>query len=440
LNWEAIKRCAPKRLTAKFSLLLCFGGICAGMLFFLLQWLGSSALDYVVQQPGFQQWMDDAKSEALQTYVTKKDLTPENGKELNAWIEKQPILLMEIYRENQLIYASWAPEELLAEEEVQANMYSSITYHTITFSDGTAQVAFFGYDATYWMTLITLTSLGLSIFLFLLIFVLGSRRMVKYIGVLSRQIQEMEGGDLDRPILIQGQDELSQMAKGLDGMRQSFREQRLREKQLYRANQTMVTQMSHDLRTPLTAMQLYVDILRYQPGGKEKTEMYLEKLQAKLLQLKDLSESLFQYSLTGEETDLEIDPPAPFEQVFFHPLSDMAAYLEQHSFTFVFPETWPACRVTVYAPYIRRIIDNLASNMVKYGDTESPVTAEVKRKGGKVTLLFSNKIKMCPVVPESSGIGLGNVQAMMAEMQGTLEVTKKGTTFKAALTFPLFFS
>ena len=90
---------------------------------------------------------------------------------------------------------------------------------------------------------------------------------------------------------------------------------------------------------------------------------YLEKLQAKLLQLKDLSESLFQYSLTGEETDLEIDPPASFEQVFFYPLNDMAAYLEQHGFTFVFPETWPACRVTVYAPYIRRIIDNLASSL-----------------------------------------------------------------------------
>ena len=77
----------------------------------------------------------------------------------------------------------------------------------------------------------------------------------------SRLFKFLEGGNLDYKITVSGKNELSSLAKGLDDMRIAFKEKNDNEIQMLKANKRIITEMSHDLRTPLTSVMLYSDIL-----------------------------------------------------------------------------------------------------------------------------------------------------------------------------------
>jgi len=77
-----------------------------------------------------------------------------------------------------------------------------------------------------------------------------------YILQLSKEIQILEGGSLEYAITVKGKDELSKLAEGIEGMRKSFKRMIRKETEIVRENQKIVTEMSHDLRTPITSVML----------------------------------------------------------------------------------------------------------------------------------------------------------------------------------------
>lgn len=91
---------------------------------------------------------------------------------------------------------------------------------------------------------------------------------MKYISKLSDEIAILEGGSLDYKITIKGKDELAALAEGLENMRISFCNMIEQEAEITSENNRIITEMSHDLRTPVTSMMLYTEILK-----KEDTRM-----------------------------------------------------------------------------------------------------------------------------------------------------------------------
>lgn len=406
--------------------------------FFLLQAAGSALLTQYLEESNFQETYIEEKVHDFQRYVSSQNLSVQDTHALTQWVQKNPLILMEIYRDNILLYTSFAPEESSDEiSQTESPYYYWVSYYPVTFSDGTADVVIYA-DATYrWFTSLTVTNLILSFLLFLSVFIAGIRNMVRYICHLSNQIQAMEGGDLDQPILVKGNHELSRLAQGLDSMRQSFREQRQREADLYRANQTMITQMSHDLRTPLTTLQIYTDILRYRKTDTpEQTEEYLNKIEAKITQIKQLSENIFEYSLVSSQQPIRLDAPRPLREIFQDPLSEAEAHLQQQGFTVKRPTDWPSQPLSVYPQYVKRIMDNLVSNIMKYADPEAPVELTLNREPGWVSLTFSNAIHPDRANQDSSQIGLSSIRSMMAKMNGELQVEATSSHFQAILRFP----
>ena len=175
-------------------------------------------------------------------------------------------------------------------------------YHDMTFADGPATVWLYGYYYYQYDVRLLVISLAGAFLVFLGVVMAGLRGTINYIRQLSQEIGVLEGGTLDVPITVRGQDELTDLAQGLDAMRSSFLEQTRRERQLVQANQRMITEMSHDLRTPLTAILLYVELLRRNGGEAEKREEYLDRLEGKVEQMRTLADHLFRYALSSGET------------------------------------------------------------------------------------------------------------------------------------------
>lgn len=291
-------------------------------------------------------------------------------------------------------------------------------------------------DTFRWFFYLTIGALVLSFALFLFIFLRGCRGLVRYICRLSEEIQAMEGGDLEQSITLRGDHELTQLAKSLDAMRQAFKDQRERETTAFRANQTMITRMSHDLRTPLTTLQIYTDILRFQKYDPARLREYLEKIDSKACQIKQLAENIFEYSLISREQAVELDPPASAREVFHDILSEMAAYLSQQGFRFSLELDWPSGMIRAYQPFVKRLIDNVSSNIVKYADPAVPIQITVAEMENGVILSFQNAVRPDTSGQESTHIGLSNIRIMMEQMGGKCLVLQGETTFQVSFWLP----
>lgn len=424
----------PSGLTARFGALLVLAGAVSVLLFGCLHVGGGVLLERYFEDSGFQARLTEKRVLDLQDYVSANGLSVRDASRLTRWVKKQPLILLEVYRSNVLLYSSSAPEEW--EENEEAPSYDWNSYYEIDFADGPAEVVLYANDAFRWSSYLTTGALFLSCLLFLLIFLRGCRKIVTYICQLSREIQAMEGGDLDVPITVRGDHELTRLAKSLDAMRQAFKEQREREAAVFRANQTLITEMSHDLRTPLTALQIYTDILRFRTYDPGQLGEYLEKIDAKAAQIKQLSENIFEYSLISREQTVQLDSPAPFRNVFHDVLSEMAAYLGQRGFSFRLELDWPEARIAVHPPYVKRLLDNLTSNLLKYADPAVPILMEAGEAEDEPWLALQNAVRPDGAGQESTQIGLANMRTMMEKMGGCCQVFHTTSSFRVELRFP----
>ena len=198
----------------------------------------------------------------------------------------------------------------------------------------------------------------------------------------------------------------------------------------------MVTEMSHDLRTPLTAILLYTQLLldhRYQTA--EQQNDYVRRIDKQARRLKQLSDRLFSYALSTAGEDEVPAQALPLQSALYDLLSETTAYLEQQGFAVRLDLDWRPCRIRLRSDYLGRIFDNLASNIVKYADPAAPVVLRSLYTDGCAGIALENRCAARPAAAESSGIGLRNVDGMMRKMGGSCVVEQSGGRFCAALYF-----
>lgn len=166
--------------------------------------------------------------------------------------------------------------------------------------------------------------------------------------------------------------------------------------------------------------------------GKE----YVEKIDRKARRMKQLTDHLFEYSLTAGEEEVQLEEPETCETLFYDLFSETCSYLEQQGFEVSFQVEWPQSRLRISTDYVMRIMDNLTSNIMKYADTSMPVAVSAVEEGSMVGFLFENKVKKPEEETESNGIGIQSVKNMMAKMRGKCMTEQEGERFRVLLLFP----
>lgn len=108
-------------LMAKCSFLLLFAGLFCVLLFFCLHSVGKQRLDTYFETSNFQEEQIKRRIDDLQTYVSKNQITTKEFGKLTHWVKNDPVILLEIYRNNILLYTSSAPSEFeKAENEIES--------------------------------------------------------------------------------------------------------------------------------------------------------------------------------------------------------------------------------------------------------------------------------------------------------------------------------
>ena len=227
-------------------------------------------------------------------------------------------------------------------------------------------------------------------------------------------------------------------------------EQRLKSERL---KTELITNVSHDIKTPLTSIVSYVDLLKKEPIESEQAQEYIEVLDRQSQKLKKLTTDLVDASKASSGA-----LPVNLEKIDLGELLRQSAgeYTEKFAAASITPvlnapegETY----VTADGRLLWRVLDNLLGNAVKYAQSGTRLYLELT-PGETETVLTLKNISREPLnIPaeelmerfvrgdgsrhtDGSGLGLSIANSLMELMGGKLTLTLDGDLFKAALVFP----
>lgn len=380
--------------------------------------------------------IEQKQAEDLQEYVTEHEISSSDIEEVEEWAKSQGNTTLQVFQNGLIIYDSYYPEDVGTWEITDESYYEREGSYKIQLEDGPVYVSIYGFHVYRFYEYAFLMELLLSSLLFIAIVLGGIQRKIRYIRKLHEEIKVLEGGALDYKITIEGNDELAELAGGLDVMRQSLKEQMEEETRLTQEHRKLITEMSHDLRTPLTSLLIYTEILK-KNGVKDPEQVlsYIDKINLKAHQLKVMSDHIFEYSLVSREPEIELEEPEAVGVVFFDLLSEMAAYLEQQGYVVEKELSWKDAKICVSQEYLNRVLDNIVSNITKYADREMPVRIVSVESDEAAGIRFSNRIGSRTADAQSTRIGLRSLENLMRKMNGWSLAKKEGTEFQLELWF-----
>ena len=210
---------------------------------------------------------------------------------------------------------------------------------------------------------------------------------------------------------------------------------------------TAVTNISHDLRTPLTAICGYLDLLEQEPQS-EKSAQYLAVIRERTDAMRTLTEELFRYSVLTATADTLNLQSVCLNDILEQSLAGFYGALSARGIT---PEIdLPEEKIVrcLDAAALRRVFDNILSNAVKYSDGDLAVSLQ---PDGSVT--FSNRASALSRVQaerlfdrfftvesarDSTGLGLSIARLLTEKMGGTITAEYKTGRLHIRATFPQF--
>ena len=438
---DKFKKTAAARLIEKHTnnlikklLLLFLGAAATGILFFSVLHTGISwGLDSFFYKSDYLEHAEQRTVENLQEYIQEGALTPFDSDLLSKWVKKKNIVYLEIYRDNRPLYISGSPMDMVLDEQ-EIPYYKNHRY-TLKFADGEADIVLLGiFDYQFYSSAL-IAEILLAFVVFLVLFILGIKKRIQYIQELQTAISGMEGGCLEYPITVKGEDELAKLAEGLEQLRLSLKQNIQIENDLKQANQNLITGIAHDLRTPLTALTMYIQILQSDvcTDGSAK-QYYLEKIMGKASMMKELSDRLFECSqIHDDEDEKPLNETRTLQDTFMDYLSEMAMYLENRGFNVEAELEWRAVSIGVRMDYIARIIDNMSSNLVKYAAPFAPITLKTIYENHMAGIEIVNQITTQNGQVESTKVGIKNVKRMMNQMNGICQIEMEQKFYKIRL-------
>ncbi len=414
-------------------------GFLVGIFLFAFIYLGGTGLlaQYFFDS-GYLYKAELPRVSELQNLIDSEELSLNDTDRLFQWAEERRIQEFQIYEDDILLYDVTGDAPAVDEGGAVA-LYGNRYLYDVTFPEGTVQVYLYEGAGNSYYQLLLLLSLAIGFFSFLSIFLSGLKQYVRYIQTLRNEVETFTSGDLSRSVAIVGDSELTDLARGLDQMRLSLLEKEAKEQEMRAAQKKMVLGMSHDLKTPLTGLLAYMEIMKQEQANGEVSAEYLDKAYHQILQMRNLSNRMFEYFLIDSIDQPDLESAEAAESVLGDYLSEFCALLGSLGFQIDTDRiVWQeGAMIRINTDYMGRIMNNLISNMKKYADRSEPVHVIIQYEPDTLCLLIRNKIQIPNLYVEGTGIGTKNIELMMKQMGGEFSITMDAAYYISRLYFPL---
>lgn len=274
-------------------------------------------------------------------------------------------------------------------------------------------------------------------------------KKVKDYDEVKEGIKAVKSGDLNYQINIPGDGEFAHLAADINSITDGLNKAVESEIKSERLKSELITNVSHDLRTPLTAIITYVDLLK-QETDQDKAKEYIEIIDQKSQRLKTLTDDLFEAAKVSSG-----DIPVNFEKIdivslITQGLGEFDNKIQAQKLEFKLSHSQDKMFVQADGKLLWRAVENLLSNIFKYAQEGSRVYIDIEDLDSKIKLTLKNisafelnvsaaelmeRFKRGDEARSSQGSGLGlSIASSLIEIQnGSFQVDIDGDLFKVTL-------
>jgi signal transduction histidine kinase len=379
-------------------------------------------------------------AEDFQNYITENKVSIKDIKAIKFWDKKQNLMHIKLVQNNRVIYDSL---------DYITSIVPKVSYiYYEPTNDFFNSIEFFDGQATLCITILYKQRLEqkvdyvvgiICILLFVVVILNDFKKLVKDILEIKKGIQILEGGNLSFDIQSKRKDEISELAESIKRMSKELYLQRKEDENLLKKNYDLVTSISHDLRTPLTIVNSYIDlIMEKKYADTMELNRYLEKIKGKSILINDLTDNLFTHFLnknTDYKYNYEIVIGNDFIKFLLH---GMEEGLRDKGYQVMIDNNLDEeFFLKIDVVQIQRVFNNLEGNLLKYCLKSKPIIYSaglidnVLVIKGQNVILNNNNL-------DSHGVGIINCQEIIKHHLGELKTFIENNNYHVTLSIPAY--
>ena len=297
----------------------------------------------------------------------------------------------------------------------------------------------------------------LGILIFSLIFLLLQRKMARDIETIAHAVKQISEGDLSTRLELEGEGELTDIAENLNRMEEDIQELIDKERTSEQSKTDLITNVAHDLRTPLTSILGYLELLRKnQKLSPEMQQKYLDIAYNKSVRLQKLIEELFGFTkLSYGKINMNVTK-VDIVELLAQLLEESYPNFQKNGLSYDFVSNRKSQIIEADGDLLARLFDNLIGNAIKYGKEGKRVRVSLRADREIVTIKIVNYGYVIPENelplifdrfyrtdhsrtnasgPGGTGLGLAIVKNITDMHHGTVSVSSdlSGTVFTVRL-------
>lgn len=236
-----------------------------------------------------------------------------------------------------------------------------------------------------------LGSVAAFVAVFAISFQMFTRKKMKYIEELAAGLRVISTGNLDFRVVSKGSDEMASFADNINSMAEELKRKIEEERRAEKTKNELITNISHDLRTPLTSIMGYLKLVSDKKYENDKQlKEYINIAYGKSEKLKILIDDLFEYTkISGQGVRLNITD-VNISELLEQLVEELVPVGEENGLEFVkqIPNEKMIARVD--ADLIARAFENLLMNAIRYSYKPGKILVMVCRQNGKVLICIEN--------------------------------------------------
>ena len=294
-----------------------------------------------------------------------------------------------------------------------------------------------------------------GIIVFIVSFMLLMENIVRYLNDMTKSVGRIAAGDLNEVVKVQGDDELAYIASSLNDMTDKLLDLMEKERDSERSKNELITNVAHDLRTPLTSIIGYMGYLAMKKDLDEETkENYIQMVYAKAKRLEKLIEDLFSFTkLNYGKIAMRVEK-VDIVMLINQLLDDFYPSFTQNDLEYELVCKKNSIMINADGNLLARLFDNLINNAIKYGKEGKYIRVFINDEAEHVVVSVVNYGYIIPKediknlfnkfyrVEQSrstntggTGLGLAIVKNIVDMHKGTIEVHSDldGTEFEVKL-------
>ncbi len=279
-----------------------------------------------------------------------------------------------------------------------------------------------------------------------------AHKRIKSFNAIKEGVERIKSGDIHHIIAVDGKGEFGGLAANINSITDGLKKAVDSELKSERLKTELITNVSHDIRTPLTSIITYVDLLKKEKDP-EKAAEYIEVLDQKSQRLKTLTDDLFEAAKASSG-----NIPVNFERIdivslLTQGLGELHDKIEAVDLEFRITHPKQPVYIAADGKLLWRAVENLLSNIFKYALRGSRVYIDIEDSSHEILLVIKNisayelnisadelmeRFKRGDEARNSqgSGLGLSIAKSLIDIQRGRFSIQIDGDLFKAMIYMP----